>query len=241
MAIDFVKVELPSKGRVYEKFDATKVMVRPMRGKDEKIVAELSYDNFDRKFNALLKNVFVGVDTEKLTSGDRGYLVMWLVINSYSKDKVFEGYCQHCGAKVSLNVDLSKLDSTELPDDFKTPYPITLSDGTVIYVNLITCEDEIRLADMEKAYGENWLRRWALSISGDEQTFEQKLKFVEELPTRDLAKIRAFHEKFFHGPVMEWDYTCKDCGGAGRMAIPFQREWLFPYGKALAADYGATL
>lgn len=238
---EFVKIKLPSKGLTYEGYDPEKVMIRSMTGNDEKLIAELNQDNFDRKLNIFLKSVFKGVETEKLTSGDRGYLILWQVVNSYSKDKLFEGICPRCEQKVSFMVDLSKLDDATLPDGFKVPYPVVLSNDIVVYLKLFNSADEMQLSDLEKMFGWNWLHRWALTVVDDSKTFEEKVKFIGELPSRDLAKIRAFQEKFFHGPIMEWNYSCKHCGGAGRMAIPFQREWLFPSGKALTADFGAEL
>jgi hypothetical protein len=110
-----------------------------------------------------------------------------------------------------------------------------------VYVRLLTCADEIILSDMEKTFGWNWLYRWAQSMVDDVKPFDMRVKMLEGMRVKDLAKIRAFHEKFYHGPMMESDYTCKECGGAGRMAIPFRREWLFPFGKALAADFGEAI
>ena len=53
--------------------------------------------------------------------------------------------------------------------------------------------------------------------------------------------IRAFHDKFKHGPKMISKYTCPDCGGTGVMPVPFRLEMLLPYGENLARAVGDTV
>jgi len=74
--------------------------------------------------------------------------------------------------------------------------------------------------------------RFAHSIVSDDNIFEKEL-FLEKLDSKDLMYIRAFHEKYSHGPKMETKYMCPHCGGVGIIPTPFRLEMLLPFGERL--------
>jgi len=232
MEQNYTPLALPSKFKTYDNVDPTAVKIRVLKGKDEKLIAEITYDNIDRKFLDLMTKVIIGMDVKKMTLGDRRFIMVWLAINSYSKDFPVEFICQVCLQKIEYVVDLAKFEVLELPDDFHQPYTLTLSSGSTINVRLLTIEDEIKVADFEKAGHNSWLYRYALSIVNDKKVLDN-MEFLEALDVRDVAKIRAFQEKYDHGPVMSSVYECSKCGGNGKIAVPFRLEMLFPYGYAL--------
>ena len=236
----FISIKLPSQGLIYNDFDPEAVKIRLLKGKDEKLIAELNANNFDRKLNTILRNLLQGIDPNKLTLGDRKYLLIWLAINSYTKMFPVELTCEHCFQDLTIETDLSEIENKLLPDDFKQPYKVTLSSGDV-YLKLLTVEDELKVADYELAGNNGYLHRLALSIVDQEKDLGAKVKIIEEMPGFDLARIKAFHAKFDHGPVMESEYTCKHCGGLGHVAVPFRIEMVFPVGEALTKYYGQEL
>ena len=236
----YVGVDFPSKYLVYPGLDLTKVGIRLLKGKDEKLIAELSYDNFERKFVEIIRNVMVGIDPREMTIGDRLYVMLWEAINSYSKIVDIETQCGSCLQKVTYQIDLSQLAVIELPADFKEPYPIQLSNGNVVNMRLFRVKDEERLFDVQKAGHKTWLYRFALSIVDDKNEWD-KVAYLEELNTRDLALIRAFHEKYYHGPKMEAITECPKCGVSEVTPVPFRLEFFFPYGKALRKYFGGTV
>jgi hypothetical protein len=230
---------IPSKCLVYP--EKTEIKVRTFKGKDEKLIAEISSENFDSKFLVILKNVVTGIDCAKLTLGDRMYLALWQTINSYSKDFTIEAECEHCWKKSTYVVDLSTLDNIELPKDFKEPYQVKLpKSATTLNLRLLRAEDLIKVDELIKANQNVWLYRYALSIVND-KTIWDNLDLLENMDTQDLMVIRAFHDKFNHGPKMETNYQCPNCGGVGVMPIPFRLEMLLPYGKELQRHIGNAI
>jgi len=151
MDSDFKPIKLPSRCLVYDGVDPDGISIRTLKGKDEKLIAEVNYDNFEKKFLLLLKNIIKGVDPIKLTVGDRLFILLWEAINSYSKDFDIEHTCIECYEKIKSTVDLSDLEVIELSKDFKEPYEKKLSDGSIVKLRLFTVQDEINIAAYEKA------------------------------------------------------------------------------------------
>lgn len=237
--MDKVNITLPSKCLVYKDVDPSKIFIRPLKGKDEKLISELSIDNFDRKFTQVLANVLEGIDPKQLTLGDRKYVMLWLAIHSYSNKHLMSFMCENCLSKLEMEADLATLVIKTLPDDFVEPHSLTLSDGSTVNLRLYRVKDELELGDLEKAGTNVWLFRIAMSIIGD-QSIVEKVAFLEELPVADIAKIRAFQEQFDHGPVMETTFDCEKCGVTGRVPVPFRIEMFFPFGARLTKYFGAT-
>lgn len=241
MSENFIPLKLPSKCKTYVDVDASQVAIRVLKGKDEKLIAEMTFDNLDRKFVVVLRNVMKGIDPAKLTLGDRKFVLVWLAINSYSKDFTIEAVCEHCLQKITTTIDLSTFEVNELPDGYKQPYTVKLKDGSDVNLRLLTVEDELKVVEHEKSGANGWLYRYALSIEDSTKSLAEKLMFLEDLNVNELATIRVFHEKYDHGPVMEAKYECPKCGGTGLTAVPFRIEMVFPYGKTLRSNFGATV
>lgn len=237
----WIPLELPSKCLTYPEVDKSKLMIRPLKGKDEKLISEISGDNFEKKFITLLKNVTQGVDVEKLTLGDRLFIAIWEAMNSYSSNARVKHECEHCWQTSDFEVDLAKLEVIELPDDFKQPYELVLPEsGDTVKLKLLTVGDSLKIDSASKNQNV-WLFRYALTLDNPEMNSFQKTEYLENLPTKDLATIRAFHDKFFHGPKMETKYECPKCGGTGVMPVPFRIEFLFPYGPELIRHFGNAI
>jgi hypothetical protein len=235
---NYFSVKLPSKCLIYPEVDKNNsdaIQIRTLKGRDEKLLAEITASSFDKKFNIILKNVLKGVDSLKLTLGDRLFLILWETINSYSKEYVLEHECGNCWQKSEYTIDLSKdIESVVLPDNYKEPYSIKLPESEdVVKLRLIRVEDIIKVDEMSKT-GENiWLYRYALTMVDENKNIWDRINYLESMGVKDLAVIRAFHDKFEHGPVMKTKYECLKCGGTGEMPVPFQLGMLIPYGEKL--------
>src|ERR1035437_9410203 len=168
-------VELPSKGLVYD-VPLSDIVLRSMKGGDEKILAELSIDNIETKYLALLKNrihggdpLVKGIDPAKLTLGDRLYILLWLRINSYSPTFKSSVVCSNCFKKVKVDIDLTKIEEKGLPEGFKEPYEVVLDSGDKVNLRLFRIADEILAYEKEKKDGveETYLYRLALTLVDD--------------------------------------------------------------------------
>ena len=232
-----LKGKLPSRHLVYD-VDPAAISIRVLKGKDEKLIAEMTYENSARKLLSVLKNVLAGIDPEKLTLGDEKYIMLWLTINSYTPVTPLEFVCEGCMQKIQRDINLSELEVKELPEGFKEPYPVKLSEGTVVNLRLLRTGDEIKILDYEKKDSSAWLYRYALSIVDDKVNIVDKVQMLENMNACDLALIRAFHEKYDHGPIMESKYECPKCGFEGVVTVPFRLELFFPFGNTLKATFG---
>ena len=238
---NYFPIVLPSKCQAYQGVDPTKIQIRTLKGEDEKLIAEISSDNFDKKYNIVLTRVLKGIDPINLTLGDRFYLIMWETINSYSKEFPVEHECEHCWQKFNYIVDLSQLEKIELPDNYKEPCEITLpKSGTKIKLRLLTVKDLIEIDVVEKQGQNAWLYRPALSIV-DGRSLADKLDYLSKIDTQDLEYIRAFQDAFEHGLKMRTNYTCPKCGGTGVMPVPFRFEMLLSYGEILKRRVGDAI
>lgn len=238
----WVPLVLPSKCLVYKDVDPAKLQIRALKGKDEKLIAEISGDNFEKKFLALLRNVLQGIDPEKLTIGDRLFITIWEAMNSYSNLFNLKHECEHCWQTSEIEIDLTKFEVVELPDTFKQPYEIKLPNkGEIVKVNLLTIADVIKVDEMAKTGQNVWLYRQALALEMPGKSVFEKIEYLENLDASDLALIRVFHDKYFHGPKMESKYECPKCGGAGLVPVPFRIEMLFPYGQTLTRNFGNSI
>ena len=58
MEEQFIPITLPSKCKSYQNIDPAKIAIRPFKGKDEALIAELTLDNIKKKLSVIFKNIF---------------------------------------------------------------------------------------------------------------------------------------------------------------------------------------
>jgi len=231
----FYPVDLPSKLLPYQNLGVKEVSMRMLKGKDEKYIAELNVQNFEKKFMYLLKDSIKGIDPMELTIGDRMYILVWLSMNCYSKLYPIEFDCEQCLRKIETDVDLTVLDKVELPKEYKEPYAMKLPSGQVLNLKLLRVKDQIQYLDyIAQKQRDDILVKLALTVVDDQKNLLQRVEMLENLSTQDLGMIRAFHEKFYHGVKLETKYSCQHCGGAGLTPVPFRLDIIFPEGKTVA-------
>ena len=241
MSQDYFSISLPTRCSLYQGVSPELVKIRSLKGRDEKLISELNVDNLEKKFLILLTNVLQGIDPAELTVGDRMYILLWLSVSSYSKDYFIDFTCESCLNKVlNYAVDLSKIKTESLPEGFKEPYAVKLSGGKSINLRLFRVKDEVAIQEYEKMSGNSWTYRYALSIVNEKNAVDN-MYFIEELPVADFAKIRVFHEKFYHGPKFEAEFVCPSCSNRGLVPVPFRIELLFPFGETLKRLYGESV
>ena len=237
---NFHSISLPSKCLPYDGVNPLDVVARPYLGRDEIFLAEITPDNLDHKFLQVMKGAIRGLDPERMTTGDREYFIMWEYIRSYSKYLGLELMCINCGKDIEIQVDLSELDVIQLPDDFKQPYPVTLPSGTEVSLRLLTVGDEIAANEFSQKSNETLIFRCARSVVEDGGIVE-KMERLKSLPAADVATIRAFHEKFYHGPNMTAKFSCPKCKKEDKIDVPFRFDFFFPRGEILTRTFGSRI
>jgi len=224
----YIPIILPSKCLTYEGVDTNSIRIRPFKGRDEVLIAELTLENLKKKFVTIIENVIQGIEPEKLTSGDAKHIILWEAINSYNRDYPIELVCENCLQKVRAVCDLMKINSVELPDNFTQPVEVKLSDKTV-NLRLLTIADEIATFSWGKAGNSVYLYSFALSIVDENTTILDKIAMLEDMSPEDLNEIRKFHTKYEHGPDMEVPYTCPLCDYEGKLVLPFRLDRLLEF------------
>jgi hypothetical protein len=235
----FYELKLPSRLIPYEGVD--KVEIRLLKGEDEKFIGELTTLNFEKKFKQLLARIIKGIDPGKLTIGDRLYIIAWIAINCYTPMYPIELMCETCLRKIKVDIDLGQLEKIELPEGYTEPHAVTLLDGSTINLRQLTINDNIAYFDYaEKRQQDDLHYKLAMSIVSEDDLVK-RAEMIKNMGTRDIALIRAFHDKYYHGPKMEAGYTCPKCGGAGVTPVPFRLDILFPDGQAVARALGHSV
>jgi len=224
---EFVPIQLPSKCLTYPDVNPEAIRIRPFRGKEEELIAELGIGNPKKKVLEVISSVIQGVDPNILTSGDVSYILLWEGINSYTKLYPLRLVCESCSQSIDVQIDLSNLEVKELPDDFKQPMEISLS-NTKVNLRLLTLKDDIAAYNYLNEFQSVYLYTFALSIVDKNMKTLDRVRILEEMSTQDLAKIRGFHEKYEHGPNFSTEYKCPKCGEKGRVLIPFRLDSLIP-------------
>jgi len=218
-----------------------KVEIRMLKGRDEKLIGELTLANFEKKFKTLLGGIVRGIDPGKLTLGDRFYIVVWLAINCYTHLYPIEIFCDTCLRKVKVEIDLGQLEKVDLPKDYREPYALTLTDGSIIHLRQLTVDDQIQYLDyVDVKQKDDLIYKLAQSVVSDDDLVK-RMEYLEELSTRDLGLIRGFHDKYYHGVKLESSYTCPKCGGAGVTPVPFRLDIIFPDGQTIARSLGYNI
>lgn len=231
-------INLPSKCLPYEGVDPANITIRAYTAADEIFLSEINPINLESKYLMVLKEVLLGIDPKLLTLGDRLYIMIWEYIRSYSSTIQEPVICSHCMEESIISIDLLDLDKIDLPDNFLERCKITLPDkNREITLRLLTIEDEIAIEQYEKKNRDGHLYRYARSVVSDTDVLD-KLNDIKKLSSKDLAKIRTFQEKFYHGPNMKTTFICPRCEEEDDVVVPFRLEFLYPYGEALTNTFG---
>lgn len=235
---EYLPISWPSKCLVYEGVDVDSITVRAYQGRDEVYLSQINSTNLERNYFELLKDLIRGLDPKNLTLGDRLYLIVWECINSYTNIIQVRSICSECIEEIDVAVDLKKLDVTHLPDDFKQPYEITLPvSNKKISLRLFTVTDEIAVEKYNQKHKDGLLYRYARSVVTEDDLLAVLAQF-NEMHAKDFTAIRAWHEKFYHGPNMEAVVSCPKCDEEVTVDVPFRLDFFFPDGDALRSTFG---
>lgn len=225
-------LQLPSKGRLGypETVEYRDIMVA-----DEEILASASADTYARTLNAVVKAVLNSCKFyEQMTVADRDFAVVWLWANNYTAKKNVEITCQHCDKKDTHIVDLTKLPTSDLKDNFKQDFEIPIKKtGTTVRVNLHTVAKEMEAEELTTRRPEIRFSH-ALLISsidiGFPMPLETKIDWVANNMTgKELGFVKQYHNYFSYGVSATIEHKCSSCGGVTKGSIPFQTtDILYP-------------
>jgi hypothetical protein len=233
--------DLPSKGKLYQGINLSEIKVRAFTGAEEALLSEMNERNSARKISEALGRCLQGIDIKDLTLGDELQLMVWHAINSYTDGFSTKVICEECLQSIEVEYNLADMTTIYLPDSFREPYPILLSDGRTVNCRLMRVRDELQLEKATFEGEESFLRTIAAYIVDPDKDIVEKADMVKKLHAKDSAKLRAFQESFRHGPDFTTFYTCPKCEGRGVFQAPFRLEHFFPHGNTLTKTFGVKI
>lgn len=236
---NYFSIELPSRCKPYKNVDPSAIRVRAFTGGDEAILASASEKTLPEKIIDVLGRCLEGIDIKELTLGDKLFLMVWHAINSYSDGFSLPIICEHCLLKISVDYKLEDAEIKYLPDDFKEPISVSLFDGTIVNCRLVRVKDELYINKLEREINDNvYLHNIAVCIVDDSKDLIQKVDWLSNLSSKDVAKIRAVQDSYYHGVDFTMKYTCPKCQGRGTFIAPFRLDQILPYGDTLVKNFG---
>ncbi len=226
----FISINLPSRCKTYGDILTDLIKIRPLVGRDAELIATLSETNTFRKFAKIIEVTLDGIEATKLTSGDMKFILLWQAINSYTSEFPVTIVCEHCFTEFQQMVDMDKdFSLIYLSETYKEFSEITV-DNKVFPMRLLTLADEIQICDWIQQGGSGELYELALTICND-KTVEENLETLRNMLLKDINTLQKFHKDNEHGPDMLASYKCKECGGEGKIEIPFRFETLFSFDR----------
>jgi hypothetical protein len=215
------------------------VTARSYQGQDEVYLSQINPLNLEKNYFQVLKGLLRGIEPDKLTLGDRLYIIIWECINSYTDTLRVQAICPNCIKEIEVSIDLKSLEVTQLPETFVQPYEVTLPvSGEKMYLRLFTVEDDIEVERYNQNNDDGYLYRYARSVVSDLDILQILEKF-RNMKAKDLMRIRAFHEKFYHGPEMLSKVICPKCEREVEVDVPFRLDFFFPDGSTIDTAFGA--
>jgi hypothetical protein len=242
-------VEIPSHGYLYkdicndpEILEKGAIRIRPMTVHEEKIISTPRLVKSGQALDMIFKNVIKSnIDTKKLLSSDRVFLLLWLRSVSYGNQYKFKLQCPNtnCQKRFEYSVDLSQHPVKEFEnEDIKEPFTITLpvSKATLEY-RLPRGGDEEEIINMQnkpKAINDaddaivTRLSSAVLKIilsDGTELSVKEKTAFIEGLIARDASLFRQALEKNDCGIEDITGITCPYCEYEFDTTIPLTESF----------------
>lgn len=253
--IEYGEINVPSRGRFYDDpVLATGVLhVRPMTGAEEEILATSRYVKKNEAVDMIFRRCLQEkVDTTKLLTIDRNYLLIWLRGISYSTDYEIEVKCTECDHKFKEVVNLNELPVEYCPDDFdiNSLSGVLPKTGWKFSYRLSNGHDELSVAQ----YRERQTRNFGRDRSDDTLTHRTAslLNYIEDLegravtntsdlqillkrlPVGDGAYLRSVVNDPPFGVNTEIVLVCDNCGADFKMDLPMESGFFFPQYKKKA-------
>jgi len=246
----FQTVKLPSLGKFYDgKVPNGEIEVYPIRVREEKMMAGATGSGSER-MTLLLRNCLkTEIDPRELLLVDRYFLLFYLSLISYGKDRKLQLSCPHdgCGKVFDHEADLEQCEVTYLEDGVSEPYLVQLPvSQDEVGLRFLRGTDEVEMVRLLAALrrsggrdakgpkrmtpGEAGLLNMLMpvvTVNGETLSQEDKVAWAEELIGRDAEFMRSAMNQFDFGVDQMIETDCPSCGKA--VSVPLPAENLFRF------------
>lgn len=133
----FEEIDLPSRGKYYKgipHLETGKLHIRAMTSVEEKLLDRFNANTFYTTVDEIIsKCIKEDIDVDKLTLGDRIFILLKIRVMSYGSTYEVRYSCPECEAEYPITIDLSKFEIVYVNEDIEEPYefPLPVSGATV--------------------------------------------------------------------------------------------------------------
>jgi|TARA_A100000172_G_scaffold41301_3_gene25203 hypothetical protein len=215
-------ISVPSRGIPYFGKEG-KVRVRPMTFQDEKSMSTGSRSPLFNPANHLLSQCVKNVDVDRLVIIDKLFLLIKVRELSFGSDYKVGVICPNCSYENKLNLELSKLISNQVPEDFSFDKIDIHLEGInkKACLNFLTVADEDYI-DPGKVSENLW--RFIQSIEGVDNPMVIA-KVVERLPLQDVHSIIKAMMLSEYGIQPHVRFTCDSCTKSSLINLPIDENF----------------
>lgn len=244
-----VRIPLPSKGKPYltitEDPDILDgfIVIREMKGHDEKILSTPSFIKDGSIFRRILDNCIISdIKSDQLITSDFNYVLFSLRGISYGDIYKFKHKCNNsiCEKEFTVEANMGEIEWEELPEDFQEPIRIKLpkSGYTVecilprqYHVEMLKKDDMVSKKEYDS--GRAMIKKYVYTTTSikdldgmlipegkDKSNWE---KFFSDLSVRDLAELRE--KTNFISNIENKEVICPYCGNTQKAPIPVSTEF----------------
>ena len=224
-------VDLPSKGKFYptgHPLASGQVELKYMTAKEEDILTSTNLIQKGVVLDKLMDSLIVtkGVTHEDFLIGDLNAVMVASRILGYGKEYPVGITCPKCNTSTEHTIDLSQLDTKEIPEnDLTVKLPIS---GKTIKIKVLTrkLEKEIeKELESLKKIGSNIqpeattrLRHIVAEVDGSTDTKVIR-ETVENMVVKDSRALREFYRSVTPDVTFETTFVCDNC--SEQTVLPF--------------------
>ena len=233
-------VDLPSKGKFYptgHPLASGQVELKYLTAKEEDILTSTNLIQKGVVLDKLMDSIILtkGVTHEDLLLGDLNAVMVASRILGYGKDYPLTVTCPKCNTTTEHNVDLSQLETKEVPEnDLTVKLPVS---GKTIKVRLLTrkIEKDIQKElDSLKKIGTSVepeattrLRYLIAEVDGSTDTKVIR-ETVENMLVRDTKALREFYRSVTPDVKFEAPFVCSTCNEETTLPISIGLNFFWP-------------
>ena len=252
-------VVLPSKGLFYSEdhplYRKDTIEIKQLTTKEEDILTNRSLIKKGIVIDKLLESLIVNrnIDTQSLLIGDRNAILLAARRTGYGDDYGITANCTNCGAKNSVNLNLTTfLEESEVKlekklENIDSNNASVLENGNIVIklpktnwiveCKLLNGRDELYLLNLSEAKKKSSINEditiaeqlsimiVAIQMVTDKQRI---IEAIRNMPAADSKFLRKTYQECSPSFDMKTEVECKSCGNQSEVEVGFNQEFFWP-------------
>ena len=206
--------EMPSGFRPYD-FDELHIRALTV-GEVKRVRSALESANLAVFYDAL--GGAMSVHPRELTHGDFWFILLWQRQATFPDVPFSLNWtCEGCRKDTKSDLDLTEIQFTELPEEYKEPATMSLPSGEKVQLRKLRIGDELTtkkyLEKVKKKKNYNMSDAWLVDIAQSmisDDTLDQKLNKIAKMSPNDITYVDQFQALFTHGLPDFVSMTCTE-------------------------------